>query len=135
VNPARWEPRTQLVVLLRLMAAHSAAVGLGLVLAPPAVFAFFGFGDLGDGFFRAQGGVFHVLMAVAYWAGADRLGRESGLVQFAIGVKLTAAVFLFGWTALVGVALGIWASGCVDLAMALGLSWAWRRFQAEEGRS
>ena len=67
------DPSRRLRLLLRLVAAHSLAVGLALVLAPADVFVRLGYAPLGERFFPVQGGVFHIVMAAGYLMAARDL--------------------------------------------------------------
>jgi hypothetical protein len=88
----KWTRR--ITWLLWLMAAHSFIVALGLIFAPEAWIAQFGFINYTDCFFRSQAGVFHLVMALAYLnAAADPLKNQL-LVTFSIQVKTIALIFL-----------------------------------------
>ena len=80
--------------LLWLVATHSLLVGFSLILMPASVMPFFGFESYAEKFFPVQGGVFHLVMAVAYALAAIDTERFSGLIILAIVAKFMATVFL-----------------------------------------
>jgi hypothetical protein len=70
--------------------AHSAVLGIGLVIAADTILAAFGWQPTCDSFFFHQVGVFHIILGAAYvW---DYLRSRS--VVLVVGAKLTAVVFL-----------------------------------------
>lgn len=126
------EPKAVLHLRIVLWAAalHSFAVGMGLILHPAPVLAFFGYAPLAEPFFPTQGGVFHVLMAVGYAMGAVHPNRFRCLVIFAVIVKTAATVFLLTYWSLVSPLLIVLLSAVGDgvLAAALWLTYRrWRR--------
>lgn len=82
-----------LKVFLWLVAIHSLFTGIFLITGSVEMFKFFGFPYHG-GFFSVQGGVFHLVMVVAYLMTASNLGKNSLLIWFCISAKLMAAAFL-----------------------------------------
>ena len=124
--------RSPLVVVLRLLALHSAAVGIGLLAAPSSWLLAMGL-DPGDHrFFAMQGGVFHLILASAYAMASARTDDARPLVLLTIVAKSAAAVFLVSFYALIhrnGVVL---ASGVVDAAMALAVILCDRRRRAAQ---
>lgn len=105
-----------------LVAAHSLAVGLGLLLFPDLATRFAGFGPVTPIFFARQAGVFHLVLALGYL-----LEHRRGSVTLLVAAKTTAFVFLTGsWLA----GTSAWAvplSGPSDGAMGLVAWWLWRR--------
>lgn len=81
-------------LILRLTSIHSAIVGIGLIIIPSKALSFFGYSLHDELFFRVQGGVFHLVMAVAYWMASN--DRESAIkfCPFFITAKFMATVFL-----------------------------------------
>lgn len=123
-------PARRLSLLLVLVSAHSAAVGVGLIAQPPALLARMGYAPVGDPFFPVQGGVFHIVMAVGYAMAAADLDRNRCLAFFSVVVKVAATVFLVGYWLLIRRIDVVLMSGIVDglMALALGLGYAaWRR--------
>ena len=85
--------KRNLKILLWLIAIHSFIVAIVLIVSTPDIFRFFGF-DAVSGFFSFQGGVFHLVMVVAYIMSAINLKQESLMVWFCIAAKMLATVFL-----------------------------------------
>ncbi len=113
---------SRLRVWVWLVAAHSVAVGLGLLLAPELATRFAGFGQLTPTFFARQNGVFHLVLAAGYL-----LEHRRGSVALLVAVKAAAFAFLMGsWLA----GTSAWSvpfSGLADGAMGLVAWWLWRR--------
>ncbi len=86
--------RKRIVWFLWLVTLHSFAVGLGLIFLPARYMAYFGFVDYTASFFQVQGGVFHLVMSVAYFLAAKYLEKSPGLIHFIITAKSMAFVFL-----------------------------------------
>jgi hypothetical protein len=79
---------------LFVISVHSFAVGVGLLFISPSILEFFGLVDYKESFFQAQGGVFHIVMSVAYLMAGLNIIKSVKLIQFIIAVKLIAFVFL-----------------------------------------
>ena len=102
-------PDILLSTILWLVAVHSIAIGLALIIQPAILMEWSGFGSEYERFFPAQGGVFHLLMAVAYVMGAMNSKKYHYLIVFSIIVKVVATTFLliycfmveFKWTNLI----------------------------------
>jgi amino acid permease len=111
-SAVRW-----LSILLSLVALHSAVVGLVLIVAPPSMMEAFGYAAIAEPFFKTQGGVFHIVMAVAYaLAALDPKGRRT-MVAFTIAAKMIATVFLVVYYAVVSAIPVILASAAGDFLM------------------
>jgi hypothetical protein len=121
----------RLQVLLVLVALHSFGVGIGLMWHPAALLARCGFRPVGESFFIVQGGIFHIVMAMAYGIAAWNPGREERLIVFIVLVKLTATVFLLLYWAVFAHIPTILMSGLVDGAMALVIALALRAWRRE----
>lgn len=106
-------------LLLLGIAAHSLLTGVGLLLQPGWLIAFGGWRPLSDPFFPAQGGIFHVLMAVLYGLAARRAETRSFLLPFIVFVKAAAAVFLVSYYLAVEQVWLVLLSGLLDGAMAV----------------
>jgi hypothetical protein len=84
-------------------------MGLALIIQPDILMEWSGFRSEYEHFFPAQGGVFHLLMAVAYIMGAINSKKYHYLIVFSIIVKAAATTFLivycitveFKWTILI----------------------------------
>ena len=90
----KTEKNKILSLLLYLTGIHSFIVGLGLIFLPLSIFEFLGFHHEVERFFPAQGGVFHLLMAVCYSSAAHNLLKNEQLVIFSVIVKSGATIFL-----------------------------------------
>ena len=84
-----------LSISLWIIAAHSFAVGIGLIAHLPWMMSRSGFTSVEEPFFLTQGGVFHIVMAVGYAMAATDLKSFHCLAFFAVIVKCMATVFLF----------------------------------------
>ena len=87
-------PDKLLSTVLWLVALHSITIGLALIAQPTLLMKLLGFSPECEQFFPAQGGVFHVLMAVAYVMGAINIKKYHYLIVFSIIVKAVATLFL-----------------------------------------
>lgn len=87
-------PDKLLSTVLWLVALHSIAMGLALIVQPTLLMKLSGFSPECERFFPAQGGVFHILMAVAYVMGATDIEKYHYLIVFSIIVKTLATLFL-----------------------------------------
>lgn len=108
-----------LSIFLWLVALHSFAVGVGLIVLPFPLLKFFGYGVCAERFFPSQGGVFHIAMAVGYAMAAYNLKRYECLIIFSIVVKFMATVFLFTYFIFVSSIWLVLLSGISDFLMGL----------------
>jgi hypothetical protein len=83
-----------LSIFLWLIGIHSFTVGIGLIFIPPSFLSNFGLVNYTESFFQAQGGVFHIVMSVAYVMAGLNLEKSVRLIQFIIAVKIIAFIFL-----------------------------------------
>lgn len=104
---------------LWFVALHSLSVGLGLIIMPDSFMKSLGYEFCNERFFRSQGGVFHIAMAVGYAMVAYNLKRFECIVIFSIVVKLIAAVFLFSYSLFINPLIVIVLSGISDLLMCI----------------
>lgn len=81
-------------LLMYLIALHSFCVGIALIVLPFGVLSWFGFTVDPYRFFSTQGGVFHVVMSVAYIMAARNPLGEKNLIIFIILAKWIAFFFL-----------------------------------------
>ncbi|MCF7823170.1 MAG: hypothetical protein K9N35_03270 [Candidatus Marinimicrobia bacterium] len=79
---------------LQLIAVHSFAVGVGLIVLPFGTLSWLGFTVDPYRFFSTQGGVFHIVMSVAYILASRELMHSRSLVVFIIIAKWAAFLFL-----------------------------------------
>ena len=110
----RSDPKLRLSIVLWLMAVHSFLVGAGLIMQVPKVMELLGFQPCHEHFFPAQGGVFHVVMAVGYALAACDSVRYRCLALFSIFVKAAATLFLLSYFVFVEGILMILISGIGD---------------------
>jgi len=79
---------------LQLIAVHSFFVGIALIVLPFGVLSWFGFTVDPYRFFSTQGGVFHIVMSVAYLLASRELMQAKSLLIFIIIAKWMAFLFL-----------------------------------------
>ena len=118
-NMTEFQRERWLRVVLWATALHSCLTGLVLIAQPPALLQWGGFAPVHEHFFPAQGGVFHVLMAVLYAATAARRQLRDVFVGFIVLIKGTAAVFLLGYFFLVDPVWLLLLSGVTDGGVAV----------------
>ncbi len=107
-----------LKIILWLIAIHSIIVGVLLICLPISGYHFFGF-NVEEKFFPTQGGIFHIVMSIAYIMAAKRLGKDTGLVIFSYIAKFIATAFLVFYYFIFDNILTILFSGIGDLIMGL----------------
>ena len=112
-------PDKLLSTVLWLVAVHSITIGLALITQPAVLMELAGFSSECERFFPAQGGVFHLLMAVAYLMGALNATKYHYLIIFAIFVKAVATFFLTIYCFTVEFKWVILLSGICDCTMGL----------------
>jgi hypothetical protein len=122
------KPEVQLKLFLWLIALHSFAVGVGLILFPPAYLEIFGFYNYSYTFFQAQGGVFHIVMCVAYLMASKYMFKSPGLIYFSIIAKSIATVFLLIYFLFVEHSWMIIMSAIGDASMAIILYYLYKKF-------
>ncbi len=110
---------SHLKIFLFLVALHSFFVGLGLLFLPTHLFTEFGYNPITENFFRAQGGIFHIVMVVAYLMAMKDPVENKVMVLFSISAKFIAVLFLFGYYIFIENILVVFLSGVGDLIMAL----------------
>jgi len=102
--------------ILWLVAIHSICFGISLIILPVPVIEFFGF-RLTEKFFADQGGVFHLVVAVAYiWAALD-LENSFKLIVLSCTAKFVATIFLLSYFFFVDPKLMVIFSGIADFLM------------------
>ena len=124
-------------MILWLVAVHSILMGLALIFQPAILMEWSGFKSGYERFFPAQGGVFHLLMAVAYSLGATDSRKYHFLIVFSVIVKAVATVFLIVYCITVEFKWIILASGIGDGVMGTSIFIAFRRyiyFQTANGK-
>lgn len=73
-----------------LVSLHSLLIGIGLMVATDWILNFAGWGHVDHLFFPRQSGVFHVIVAAAYWWEH----RRHGTIFIMVLAKTCAVVFL-----------------------------------------
>ena len=116
-----------LTLFLWLVALHSLAVGIGLIALSDAFLVRLGYAGSAERFFRTQGGVFHIAMALGYAMAASNLKRYECLLLFAVMVKSIATLFLFSYALFVKNLAVIWFSGMADFVMAMVIWYLYRK--------
>jgi hypothetical protein len=102
--------------ILWLVAIHSISFGISLVILPINVIELFGF-HLTEKFFADQGGVFHLVVAVAYiWAALD-LENSFKLIVLSCTAKFVATIFLLSYFIFVDQKFMVIFSGIADFLM------------------
>jgi hypothetical protein len=102
---------------LILIAIHSFAVGINLIIFPSEWMQKFGFNPITESFFKSQGGVFHIVMTVAYLLGAWKPIKYEILIIFAITAKFIATLFLMTYFFINGSTVVILLSAISDFLM------------------
>ena len=115
-------------MILWLVAVHSILMGLALIFQPAILMEWSGFKSGYERFFPAQGGVFHLLMAVAYLLGATDSRKYHFLIVFSVIVKAVATVFLIVYCITVEFKWIILVSGIGDGVMGMSIFIAFRRY-------
>lgn len=117
-----------LQILLWLIALHSFIAGILLIIMNPEQLSFFGF-KVHEKFFSTQGGVFHIVMSVAYFMGAIAPRKSYQIITFAIIAKFIATVFLLGYFFLKNPIWIVLLSGIVDFLMGIVLLNVYLRYK------
>ena len=110
---------------LYLIALHSFVVGLLLILLGSDAMICFGF-DQEKTFFQTQGGIFHIVMVVAYLMAAIRTKENKGLLFFIITAKFLAFTYLILYSFLVESILILLLSGILDGLMGVFVLYLYR---------
>lgn len=108
-----------LKIILFLTSLHTLCIGLALIVLPDSLIGLFGFTELGGRFFRTQGGVFHLVMAIGYYTVATDILNCTKFINFIIIVKFTATGFLVLYFIFVDHNIVILLSGIVDFMIGL----------------
>jgi hypothetical protein len=104
--------------ILWLVAIHSICFGISLIVLPISVIEFFGF-HLQEKFFAVQGGVFHIVVSVAYIMAALDLEHSGKLIAISCTAKFMATIFLLSYFFFVNHIFMIIFSGFADFLMGL----------------
>ncbi len=123
-----------LSLVLWLIALHSFIVGAGLIAMPSKIIELLGFNSGGDRFFQEQGGMFHIIMVVAYSLPALKISKFESMVLFAIIVKFSATIFLFSYYFFANRILIVLLSGITDCLMAMVIMLAYILYRKQYQR-
>jgi hypothetical protein len=115
---------------LFLIALHSLLVGLLLIILGAEAMGYFGF-DQEKTFFQTQGGIFHIVMVIAYMIAALRMKENKGLLYFIITAKFIALTYLLVYFFLVENILILLLSGILDGIMGIFVLILLQRLPAE----
>ncbi len=126
---------TILRLFLLLIALHSLITGVMLITLPPSWMTPFGFNAITEPFFKAQGGVFHLVMVAAYLPAARNPNANQVLIRFSIIAKLMAVLFLIPYFIFVSSNLVVLLSGLGDLLMGAILFYLWKAVQTKQSIS
>ncbi|HNW75633.1 MAG TPA: hypothetical protein PKJ28_01965 [Bacteroidales bacterium] len=121
-----------LAVFMLLVAIHSILVGICLIVSPVSFLEKLGF-FMEEKFFAAQGGVFHIVVSIAYLMAATNRPEKKAFVIFSFSAKFIATLFLFAYYLFVSPVLLVLLSGIGDLIMGIVIfvlfRLVWKRVQ------
>jgi hypothetical protein len=106
--------------LLWLVAIHSFCFGVSLIVLPIPVIEYFGF-QLTEKFFAVQGGVFHIVVSLAYVMAALDLDHARKLIILSCSAKFMATLFLLSYYFFVKHIFMVVFSGVADFLMGLAI--------------
>ena len=112
-------------IFLILVAIHSIVVGICLIASPVSFIEYLGF-PMKEKFYAVQGGVFHLVVSVAYLMAARDIKHEKSLVVFSFCAKFIAVIFLFIYYFAVNPIPLVLISGIGDLIMGAVIYWLFR---------
>ena len=121
--------RTLLTVLLYLISLHSFCVGLALIILPLSTLEFFGYEGYAGNFFKAQGGVFHIVMSIIYLVAARDVDKNRILIYLTLTAKFIATVFLLGYYMIFEQIWMVLVSGIGDFLMGICVLMLWRAYR------
>ena len=116
---------------LWLIAIHSIGFGIALVVLPIPVIEFFGF-QLEEKFFAVQGGIFHIVVSLAYIMAAIDLDNSRKLIILACVAKFMATLFLLSYYFFVSHIFMVIFSGIADFFMGLAILLTYLIFQKQQ---
>ena len=111
------DPSFRFTFFMCLVALHSFATGLGLIFLPGELFEKLGYNMITERFFAVQGGVFHIVMCIAYMMAAFGKERYEGVVYMSVIAKIFATFFLLTYSFIITWILVVFLSGIFDLLM------------------
>jgi hypothetical protein len=113
---------------LWLIALHSIGFGISLIVLPISVIELFGF-HLVEKFFAVQGGVFHIVVSLAYIMAALDLNRSAKLIVLSCTAKFMATLFLLSYYFFVNHIFMVIFSGIADCLMGLAILFTYLLYQ------
>ena len=114
--------------ILWLIALHSFGFGISLIVLPISVIEFFGF-QLAEKFFAVQGGVFHIVVSLAYIMAALDLEDSKKLIILSCTAKFMATLFLLSYFFFVNHIFMVILSGIADFFMGLAILLTYLMYQ------
>lgn len=115
----KYNYQKYLSLFFQIISLHSLVVGLGLIFLPFSILELLGFNGQSQRFFPAQGGVFHIIMAIGYTMASINMKSKETLIIFSMIVKFSATIFLFIFYLFVEQMLMVLLSLITDLFMGL----------------
>ncbi len=106
--------------VLWLVALHSIGFGISLIVLPIPVIEYFGF-ELAEKFFAVQGGVFHIVVSLAYIMAALDLDKALKLIILSCTAKFMATIFLLSYYIFESHIFMVLFSGIADFLMGLAI--------------
>ena len=106
--------------ILWLIALHSIGFGISLIVLPISVIELFGF-QLEEKFFAVQGGVFHIVVSLAYIMAALDPDRAEKLIILSCTAKFMATLFLLAYFFFVSHIFMVIFSGIADFLMGIAI--------------
>jgi len=119
-------------IFLVLVAIHSFIVGINLISFPSDWMQQFGFNAITENFFKVQGGVFHIVMTVAYLLAAWKPVENRIMIIFAITAKFIATLFLISYYFVMGSIVTILLSAISDFAMGIILLFLFLKLESSK---
>ncbi|MEI6683875.1 MAG: hypothetical protein WCO44_14685 [Bacteroidota bacterium] len=113
--------------VLLLVASHSIGFGLALIVLPIDVLTIFGF-HLYEKFFAIQGGVFHLIISVAYIMAALKPDGSGNLIFLSCFTKFSATIFLFTYFFFVKMIPMVFVAAIGDFLMGLAILFAYFKY-------
>jgi hypothetical protein len=124
----KMDYRKLLQWVLLLIACHSIGFGLALITLPIRFIEFFGF-HLYEKFFAVQGGVFHLIISVAYIIAARKPEDSGNLIFLSCLAKFSATLFLLSYFIFEKQIFMVLVAGVFDFLMGLAILIAYRSFK------
>ena len=125
-------PEKLLRLLLYLLSIHSICVGMALISTPGDMFTYFGYQPVSERFFPIQGGVFHIVMGVAYYLAAKSINKDHNLILLTIIAKLSATIFLISYFLFIQQIWLVLVSGIVDALIAMVVIFVFQQFKKDK---